>query len=77
MFKNEMGKEVKISYSVSKMRGMKGAKNKPVTYDGIHVKLSSVDHNADFQLTKKELDKLRFGANKFMKEVGKKSELDE
>ena len=77
MFKNELGKEVKIQFTEKKSTGMKGSRNVPVEYQAVHVKLSSVDHNADLVLTKKELDKLRSHAGKFLKEVGKKSEYKE
>ena len=77
IFKNEMGKECKVVLSEKEGKGMKGAKNLPVSYKGIHVKFSSVDHNFETFLTKKELDKLRGLSGKFFKEVGKKSELKE
>lgn len=77
IFKNELGKEVKIQFLEKKMNGSKGSKNIPVEYQGIHVKLSSVDHNLDLMLTKKELDKVRSHAAKFLKEVGKKSDYRE
>jgi hypothetical protein len=77
IFKNELGKEVKIQFSEKKTPGMKGSKNIPVEYQAVHIKLSSVDHNADLILTKKELDKMRSHAAKFLKEVGKKSDYRE
>lgn len=75
IFKNELGKEVKIQFSEKNTAGAKGSKNTPVDYQGVHVKLTSIDHNLDVILTKKELDKLRSHAAKFLKEVGKKSEI--
>ena len=77
IFKNEMGKEVMISFTEKSFEGSKGAKNVPVTYDGVIVKMASVHHNFEIHVTKKELDKLRFGGNKFLKEVGKKSTIEE
>jgi hypothetical protein len=74
-FKNELGKEVKITLTETSMEGYKGAKNVPVNYKGIHLVMSSVDHNMNVKLTKKELDKLRFFSAKCLKEFGKKSEV--
>ena len=76
IFKNELGKEVKITYGEKSTKGMKGAKNVPVDYKGVTVKMSSVDHNFEVVLTKKELDKMRFQATKFLKVVGKKSDVN-
>ena len=77
MFKNELGKEVKVVMTAKQMSGMKGAKNLPVEYQGINLKMTSVDHNFEVSLTKKELDKIRFESNKFLKEIGRKSEPEE
>lgn len=75
IFKNELGKEVKIQFMEEKASGLKGARNEEVKYKGVRVKLTSVDHNLEVLLTKKELDKLRSHSAKFFKEVGRKSEL--
>lgn len=75
IFKNELGKEVKVVFSERKMEGMKGSKNEKIEYKGVHIKLTSVDHNLETSLTKKELDKIRFHASKYLKVVGKKSEV--
>lgn len=74
IFKNELGKEVKIQFTEERATGLKGARNQEVKYKGVNIKMTSVDHNLEVLLTKKELDKLRLHASKFLREVGKKSE---
>jgi accessory colonization factor AcfC len=75
IFKNELGKEVKINFEESDMRGLKGAKNVDVIYTGVKVSLSSVERNINFELSNKELNTLRLQISKYIKITGKTSEV--
>jgi hypothetical protein len=75
IFKNELGKEVKIKFEECSMKGLKGAKNIEANYTGVKVSITSVERHIIFELSKKELNVLRLQASKYIKTVGKSSDL--
>jgi len=77
VFKNELGKEMKIMISNKKLNGLKGAKNTPVTYKGCNLILRSVEHSTDINMTKKELFTLKKIITQYLKDAGKKSEIED